>query len=60
MPQPNLTTPAPSVAPPPSVSAPAAEHRPNLAWVAIRGLRSRHWTFTLGTALLAFVLVVLC
>lgn len=56
---PSLTTAPPATKPEPWRRTGPPSHRPNLFGMAIRGLRTRHWTFELGAAILVLVLLVL-
>jgi ABC-type dipeptide/oligopeptide/nickel transport system permease subunit len=56
---PSLTTVPPVTKPEPWRRTGPPSQRPNLFGSAVRGLRTRHWTFDLGAGLLVLVLVVL-
>jgi peptide/nickel transport system permease protein len=52
------TRPSPPAQPPTSLRS-AQAHRPNVLALLLRGARGRPWTFSIGVAILAFVLLVL-
>jgi len=54
-----VTRPSPRPSQRPSALRSATPHRPHVLAMMLRGARSRHWTFLVGSVLLALVLLIL-